>query len=485
MKTWMLFMLFATIFCKSIYAAPLNIPAKIEQMRKNEQVRIGGWADNTGVYVISLVNVPITEKVNAAEAAEIALANGKKEIAAFLGQEMSSSSESTTEETTNNDKTELKEFYKSVKRIDVNQFLRGVVLYQVQTAGNELQAVCLVTGKTIDMSNELQAKIAELPPGTVGAVGIAIIIDNRTDLAKTQALNAALRLAIEQVLGTTVAATTQVQDNEKVRAKIFSHAAGFVDEYRVVEDGVANGNYRTAIIAKISKDKLLDSYRSYMKSFGDPQFFIRTSNNELYLTFTKFFSGIGLKVIADQKSADYIIDAIGEFRRLKHPASGDEGVQLSLWIRIYDAKNNQELLSQKNDPTKSAVFYSSGDRQNDIAAEKAFKQMRKPLHEAINKMIGNMAIAGRSVSIIIDNYSDAYSQALEQIFKSLAMVPGCSDLNRKVDAIAQTVTITANYQGKMDDLEMFLRSRMEKDISSPKMIPKTKSIETNQLILNY
>lgn len=484
-KTLLVSALLGAVLITASGNAPFDIQTKVTQMRQKGQTCAGGTSQKFGLYIISLVEVETDKDVSMNEAAEIALAQGKKEIASFIGQTVSAKDSTASRIKTVNGKTESEELHESLISINVDQFLRGVVLYDTRKTERGISAVCLVTGRTMDMSEELRKQIEQNPPGTVSALGIAYITDNRQDTAKQQALQAALRLAVEQVLGTTIAGNTQVQDNAKVRSKIFAHASGFVEEYRVISEETVNDSYRTMIYAKVSKDKLLDSYSSYLKSFGDPEFFLSTDNKELYLTFNRFFSGLGLKMTTDPKAADYLINALGDYRELQHPASGVPGVQLSLWIRICDAKNNQELLSQKNDPRKSAVFHSSGERQKDIATEKAFAQIRQPLHEALNKMIGNMAASGRNISVIIDNYSPTYADAVDTFCKALEMVPGCGSVNRKINQTTQEVIISTNYQGKMDDLEMFLRNRLEKDIPEKRFIPKTVSIETNRLKLTY
>ena len=300
---------------------PFDVRAKAERMRENGQTCAGGTSEKFGVYIVSLVDLELDGEIPMAEASELALAQGKREIAAFIGQEVSARDRVETTVTTIDDRTESKEFHESMISVNVNQFLRGVVLYDIRKTRKGVSAICFVTGRTMDMSRELQEQMAKLPPGTVSAVGVAYVVDGRLDLAKQQSLQTALRSAVEQVLGTTLAANTQVQDNEKVRSRIFAHASGFVEEYRIIEEGAGDGSYRTAIYARVAKDKLLESYSAYLKSFGDPLFCLRSGNRELYQTFAKFFVGFGLKLSADEKKADYLIDAPVSYTHLTLPTT--------------------------------------------------------------------------------------------------------------------------------------------------------------------
>ena len=486
MNVFILFLLvLGTSLCAVSEQPPLNIGEKVQLMRKRGQTCAGGISKKLGVYIISIVEFEHGNNISRQEVTELAIAQAKKEIAAFIGQEMSSKDKVGTVIESVDGQTQSKEFYESISTMQVNQFLRGVVLYEMHETAKGLSIVCFATGRTMDMAREMEAQMAQNPPGTVSATGFAYVVDNRIDLAKQQSLHAALRSAVEQVLGTSLASNTQVQNNEKIQSKIFAHASGFVEEYRIVSESERDGNYQTVIYAKVSKNKLLDSYSAYLKSFGDPAFLLVTDNKELYQTFTKFFIGLGLKMTADENNADYIIDAMGDYRSIVHPASGIAGIQLSLWIRISDANTQKELLSQKNDPTRSAVFHSSGERQKDIATEKAFAQIRTPLHEALNQMIGSMTASGREITVVIDNFSAAYSEVLPQFCKALEMVPGCRNVNHKVDLIAQTATISADYQGKTDDLYMFLENRLKEEISETRLIPKVTAIETNRIEMSY
>ena len=461
-----------------------NISQKIEAILADNRIIAGGYNDSVGVYVISVVKIDQPNLTND-ELNELALTRGKKEIAAFIGQEIKAHDRVENTTTQINNQEETKSFYSSVMEVNVSQLLNGVTLYKVWKENNETIAVCYLTGKTADMSARLKAQIAQLPPDTVGASGIASIEKGNIQVAKEKALRMALRNAVEQVLGTVLAGNTQVQDNEKIRSRIFSQSRGFVETYRIVTENSSNDYYRIEVIAKIAKNKLLDSYSSYLKTMGDPEFFIRTNNKELYLTFLKFFEGLGLKLTNNLNSAVYIIDAIGDFKNVKHPVENLYGTQLSLWIRIYDAKSGQELLSQKNNPRRAVSFVSSGERQKDIAVEKAFKQIRNPLHKSVDKMISQMVSNGRIIVIKIAGYQPNYKTSIEGICNSLGYVIGNDTVTYKINGNNNTVVINANYIGQMVDLESFLRKRIEKDFGNRIIVPITISIEKNELKMQY
>lgn len=481
MKKLIFIALFLSVFTGVFQAqegleSVMDIRKRARTMEKYGQQCAGGFSKKFGVYIISVFSLEKDPALKSREIFELALLTGKKNIAEFIGQEVSASQEVVS--------TPEYEKYKSYIKTNINNFLRGVVLYDIKETAKDYRVVCFATGRTMDMAAELQKQIAELPEGTVAATGIAYIEEKRLDLAKQQALQSALRLAVEQVLGTEVAAIAQAQDDSRIRTRIYSNAFGFVEKYRIINESVADDCYKTLVYAKVSKERLLRSYAAYMKSFGNPEFYLKTENLELYQTFVKFFNDLGLKMTSDSQNADYIIDAFGQYRQLQHPLTRRQGTQLSLWIRISDAATGQELLSQKNDPRMASAFVGIAERQLETATRKAFAQIKEPLHKALNEMITEMAVNGREVTITVKKYTSDLAGSLEPLSNSLENMPGLTVQNKKI--FGDCVVYSALYRGRMDDLEYFLRNTLRNGVTDKtKKIPQTLELSTNQLILTF
>lgn len=454
----------------------MDIRKKITEMERYGQQCAGGVSKKFGIYIVSVFSLEKVPGMKKNELAELAVLTGKRNIGMFIRQEITASHEVTS--TLEYDK------HKSYIKSKVNEFLRGVVLYDIKETAADYRIACFVTGRTMDMSAELEAQISSTPPGTVAATGISYVNGNRVDLAKKQALQSALRQAIEQVLGTQVASVSASQDDSRVRSRIYANAFGFVDHYRILKESVVDGCYKIVLYAKVSREKMLNSYTAYMNAFGTPEFYLKTQNLELYQTFVKFFNDLGLKMTSNSKNADYIIDADGQYRTVSHPLSNRSGTQLTLWIRISDASTGQELLSQKNDPRRASAFVGTSDRQVEIATQKAFAQIRTPLHRSLNTMISKMAANGRAVTITINNYHPGLSDALDGITNTLENMPGLTVLNKKI--FGRRVVFSASCRGRMDDLEYFLRNSLRNDPDyAGKKIPVTSRLTTNSLILAF
>lgn len=474
-----------------VEASIFNVEAVISRMNEHQNIKCGK-SPKCGIWIVARTIVEPSAKLTDGEANELGLALAKKEIAAFFGTSVKSVEEAGSSiKTTVRDgieKSEYEEFSREATRIEVDQFLRGVVIYKTIKGDNGERIVySLATSSIIDAAKEMKNAMEKLPPDTVAAVGISAMPDETIETQRQAALASAKRFAIEQVLGSSVSATTQVQDGEKVRAKIYASANGFVEEMRIISEGEFAGGYKVQIIAKVARDKLMSNYTSVMKSMGDPGFLVATNQKDLYMGLTDFFSSLGIRVVGTEAEADYIIDARGDFREVRDPTQESLlGTQLSLWVRIYNATTKQELFAIKNEPRKATVFHSTGDRQIEIAAEKAYKQLKEPLHKKLNEMLGKMAATGREVIVKVENYSDSYDAEFKLLVKALEGTPGCANVVvGKIDSITGVAIVRINYTAASESLADFITNRLEKDIEYRTRRPKLQSAESSMVTFSF
>ena len=378
--------------CSMGMAASAAIPEAVEklaaQMKEDGAESRAGFTRQLGVFVVATGNAPITG--SKAKAKTIARANAVQNIAAFMGSQVSSSARSESSETAVNGETEIKEFFSTVTETKVKQLLKGVQDLSMEEDGDAMVSTVFLTTRAIDKSAELKAAMNAMgDEGTVKAVGEANTHQNAVQMA--------LRAAVEQVVGTMVVGETKITDNEKVKSKIFSGTEGFVDAYRAVEEIEISAGWRVTVIAKVSKKKILDSYRVYLKTLGDPVFYLECTSSDsegedrqIAARFGQFFRKLGFKISKTPEGADYLINASGSYRRVKNPIDEDQiFTQYSMVITVL-SKTGEELLSLPNNPRKSAVCINNPERERELCAAKAFRQMEKPVHEAVNDMIARM-----------------------------------------------------------------------------------------------
>ena len=369
-------------------AVPAAVDEAVKQMQADGAEVRAGCTKSLGVFVVASGTAEITG--SKAKAKTVARVNAVKNLAGYFGTDIANITKNAYTESTVNGQAEIKEFFSSVTESKVKELLKGVQDYGTDSDGDTITAIVYLTTKGVDKSAELQAAMNALgDEGTVQAVG-----EGRTH---DVAVQLALRSAVEQVVGTMVVGETKISDNEAVRNKIFSGAEGFVDEYRITAEATVSVGTRIEIIARVSKKKILDSYRVYLKALGDPVFYLECTSSDsdgedkqISARFGQFFRNLGFKISKTPEGADYCINASGSYRRVKNPMDENEVfTQYSMIIKVL-SKSGEELLSLPNNPRKSAVSLGDPEREREICAEKAFKQMEKPVHEAINGMIARM-----------------------------------------------------------------------------------------------
>ena len=93
-------------------------------------------------------------------------------------------------------------------------------------------------------------------PANTTAEGVGVIVDNNTALARDQAIQDALRLAVEQAAGTMVSSETLVQNYEVLRDQIYSQSQGYIQGYEVIDESVEGNLYRVTIQASVATGNL-------------------------------------------------------------------------------------------------------------------------------------------------------------------------------------------------------------------------------------
>ena len=216
--------------------------AILEKLNVKKQQFATGWNPNTDIWVISVQEVKLRTGMTEAEAADIAAIRAKNQIASYMGSSVSAQEELIYTEESVDGKAVAKEFFKSIQRVDVNQFLRGVTIFKQEVKDGKLVAAFYVTGKLIDASAALEKQLRAAPPGTVRAIGFCIIENGKIAPAKRKALQSALRNAVEQVMGTMVVGQSQLMDNEKAKSKVISQTVGNIKQYRIVKEAPHGSN---------------------------------------------------------------------------------------------------------------------------------------------------------------------------------------------------------------------------------------------------
>lgn len=94
---------------------------------------------------------------------------------------------------------------------------------------------------------------------TITAIGVA---DAGLAQARDEAIEDALRKAVEQGVGVWVAAELTVEQKKLIDERIYSETAGYVKEYNILEEGEKLGLYQVKISALVKLGKLADDLQA-------------------------------------------------------------------------------------------------------------------------------------------------------------------------------------------------------------------------------
>ena len=466
-------------FVVAANAAPAWLDIAREMAADGETVRPGS-ADG-GWYVAAISEIVPAGGGSEAEAMQRARLVGKRLIAGFVsGENVGTSEESATEEISVGDSVETRETFRQRITVDVDAVLRGAeVVGMVEGEGERKFLVLAASSETTDASAALAAKMAELGPDTVSASGFAPIADGGFAAAQKAALASAKAAAVEMVLGSAVA-STEVALNMNAGAKVFSNAGGFIENFRVTEEGDYDGTFKVTIVAKVAKDKLMKDYGAALAQFGDVKFHVaRTGNDQLDAMLEEKFAEWKCPLTDDREKADYVIWAKWEFADETHPMDGRTGTRLTLTIRMLDAATGKEYFAVNNDPRKAASFVGDHRRRIRNAADLAMKEIHEKIHERLDAMIGSMAASGRDVRMVFDNYSEAYAETFEAIRAVIDAVPGCNNATASVNGAARTAEISFRCQMDMDSLRKLADEAIRLAVPGAAMRPDTVSCDAN------
>ena len=348
-----------------------------------------GEDKDEGFYCLCMANIQDNGQSDEAQVGAATL-EAKRMITAFVkGEKMEAERSIDTQRTTvtvNGEKM-TQTYTKYEKRIKskVNALIKGVKVLGQITVKEKSYVVTMTCEKVEDQTARLEE--AQKQYGDKDVV-LAVGEDKNLEMATQKAL----RSAVEQVLGTSVVGYDKFSKNKEFKKSLFSGTSGCVSKYRVVSESDVEAGKRVEVVAKVSQDELMKNYENFIKFLGNPPFYLEANSPFLASHFTDMFTSLGFTIATNPDEALYVIYCTGNFRKLMHPQEQDQpGTQLSLTFKVQEINGREVLISMTNDPRKSACFVGTDpERQQELCADKAFKQMKQPLHKKIHDMIGKL-----------------------------------------------------------------------------------------------
>ena len=469
----------------SFMGAALDVDSVIAKMDASGRTTAIGKSVDCGSYVICRAEAEVVNDVNVSR--EQAKIKARTTISELLSVKVSGRSSQTTitKESVKGDQEtfEQNEFTESIVRKDINQIQRGISVWSEKRIGAKLVIYCLLTEQVIDASADLDKSMKRLGPDTVRAMGIgyfnALVSESK---ARMNAIEEAKRNAIADVLGMSVTSSSASQtisaggvDNngeetfacdDLFKSKTFSACAGFIESSRIVDEKKTGNAVCVTIVAKVAREKLMDDYRAYLESMGNPGFCVRSNDPAMISACSGFFAELGLRMVGNIYDAAYIIDAIG----------GLEGGSATVEVTVRDKTDGSVLFSVSN--TVRAEGNASASHMQ------ALNGMKNRLHAGLDKFIGRANADGRKVTVRLCNYDREYKAVVEIVKRGLECVPGAKNV-RKSRKTSDTVEFTLNYVGDAQDLADFLERHIKTDVKRRRHRPTAGKVENTLVEFDF
>ena len=473
------------VLAVALNAAAFDVDSVISKMDAAGRTTTVGEDADCGSYVICRSEVEIGTDVNVSR--EQAKLNARTTIAELFSASVAGQSQrtTTTKESIADEAESFSqsEIAKSVMRKDISQVQRGISVCKEARKGSKLVVYCILTTKVIDATAELEKSMKSLGPDTVKTMGVGYCSETVTEAkAHAIAVGEAQRNAIAQVMGMSMTSSSSKQtisaegvDNngeesfacdDSFKCKAFSACSGFIESSREVETKKSGDAVCVTIIAKVARGKLMDDYRAYLESMGNPGFCVRSNDPALISACSGFFGDFGLRMVGNISEAAYLFDAVGSV----------EGGVATVTITTRDKVARSVLFS--------ATGTATSDGSASAAYLKALNGMKTKLHKGLDQFIGRANADGRKVTVRLCNYDSEYKSVLDVVKNGLENVPGAKNV-RKGAVRSDTVEFTLNFVGDAQDLADFLEKHIKTDVKKRRWRPAVGKVENTLVELDF
>lgn len=377
-------------FLSSASGAPAKLPPEVLEL-VSEMEESGGTSGlerskDIGLFAVGIGRVPY--RADAIDSCrEQATIEAKKELASALSLSLKARDVAALKYSDDGKgHVEASEDFSSETEVSVDNLIKGLkVVRSGRNAAGKMEVVVYVSEKQKAYAQEFEA--AQLTWGDKGVVQAVGVAPDRALAEKN-----ALRSAVEQVAGTLVVGkvSVSVMEKEEFHKHLATTAGALVESYRVTKETRVESEYRIEILARVSKRKLYENYRSYFKCLGDPAFCLVATNKELIEQFNQFFEDKGLRLVTNPGEADYLICLDGRFRDRPTPGNASsEGTMLNLTITVRSADGSRVLLTMKEKQAKDSAVLTADQRREEVC-RRIFEKVEKQLHQAVQNMVMRM-----------------------------------------------------------------------------------------------
>jgi hypothetical protein len=321
----------------------------------------------------------------------------------------------------------------------------------------------------------------------VGTAGVVTATGEGT--SKDDAIQSALRRAVEQGVGVLIKSSTRVEDFQVMEDKIYSHSQGYVSKYDVLSSSKKGGEYTVTVKAVVDEVVLKEDLKAIgalKTEMGNPRILVAFSNKPASKAFfdskpflDEIYNGI-VEALTDQKfrvvdkqSAERFSQQIAHTLEItdvnKAAAVGLKyHAEYTLYYDVGGSIKQGEIntsvqtriKAQLIDNTRAQVVTSKvvetvahgQDRETAMeqAARDGGNKVVAPMLEQLRQTWEEMYQRGSLYTVIVDGVDDAdLIAAFTAKLEKFAAVTSA----REIETGGGKTTFEAEYKGKRDQLD--------------------------------
>jgi len=450
MRRFIVFILFiALLFYTGIAKAGIN--SQIKEMLSEGQ-RLALYKDkDVGRSVIS---IGFGRNDNNNIAIDMAKHEALKHLTAFLKGEKISATES-TEQKYIGDLIE-ESYYQQIKS-SIEASVKSAYFYKSGKYKGDIYAVVIISERSTFATDLFNSK---QDTNTVVAKGFASI-DNDKTKARNNALNQALRNAVEQFNGVQMASKTSIENSDLYKAKLASVSKGYVKRYEIKNEYQDGENYLVEILAEISEGDpdSTNSIDAVKESIGRPSFYLNIEDKRLKDMISEVLSNNNLDITQIKTRAKYIISGeVGKYEYDVPSSQKMKGIQTTIMLKVSEKFSDEDIINISNDPENSVEISALKELRERNSYNYAMEELEEKLIKQINRNFVSKFNNGAKVLVKLvkfDFMRDVHE--LKECIESLPLTKSVS-----VSPVEnKTVTYELLYLGNPSDLqlEIFKKSR--------------------------
>jgi len=421
-----------------------GLDSQIYQMLDNGQGVAMYKSSKTGVAVISIGKGQNRQQNIAIDMAK---QEATKNLLAFLkGERITATEQAMTAYRGD----EVVESYYSAMRSDVRGAIKSAFMYKSGDYDGQKYAVVMISERSKEVSQVLANRKSH---NRVTARGFASM-SHGVGKARRLALEQALRNAVEQYSGVSMASKTSIENAEKYRSQLSAVAKGVVKRYTVTKEQQQSRDYMVEIAAEVVEEVEdgMQSIDAVKENLGRPSFYLAIKDERLKAMVQKILVNNEFEVTPVDRLAKYFVVAEVDKLEMPMPAMPDMiGLRTTITLNVKDKHNRQDILMVANDPTETIEVSANKSIRERKSYGLAMAQIEQDFTKAINQHFTKSFQEGQKVLVALVQFDRM--RDVDELKECIASLPLTKSVS--VGSVEKrSVVYEVIYLGNPNDLQL-------------------------------